>query len=168
MCRRKRMIAIVAMLLGLLPLRCFAALKEGDRLPDLASFQLEGQLPPDLKGKVILLDFWASWCGPCKASFPWMEELNRKYTGQGLTIVAVSIDLKPENMRRFLNQFKVSFAVVRDTQQKLVASADVPTMPTSFLVDRSGKIRLIHAGFDPSKTSESVKEIEQLLKEPTP
>jgi len=147
---------------------CFAAFKEGDNLPDLASFRLEGRLPEALKGQVILIDFWASWCPPCISSFPAMEELTKKYTGRGLTILAVSVDEKQENMQRFLKSAKVSFAVVRDAQQKLVAAADVPAMPTSFLIDRSGKIRFVHAGFDRDQTTRQyVKEIEQLLLEPS-
>jgi thiol-disulfide isomerase/thioredoxin len=153
----------------MLPTACFAGWKIGDALPDLASFQLEGQLPPQFKGHVILLDFWASWCGPCKLSFPWMQEMSEKYSARGLTIIAVSVDEKRENMQRFLKSFTVSFIVVRDPQQKLVAAADVPTMPTSLLIDRSGKIRFIHAGFDRDKAADQyVKEIEQLLQEPAP
>lgn len=148
---------------------CFADFKQGDELPDLNSFQLEGKLPAELKGRVILLDFWASWCGPCKISFPAMEELNKKYAASGLTIVAVSVDEKQENMQRFLKSNKASFTVVRDAQHKLVAAANVKAMPTSFLIDGSGKIRFLHNGFDREQTMrEYVKEIEELLKEPKP
>lgn len=158
-----------ALLTMMLSVTCFAEFKQGDKLPDLASFKLEGKLPEELKGQVILLDFWASWCGPCKSSFAAMEELKKKYTDQGLTIVAISVDEKQENMQRFLKSAKISFTVVRDAQQKLIAAADIKAMPTSFLIDRSGKIRFIHAGFDRDETTRQyVKEIEQLLKEPKP
>jgi len=163
--------ALLAALLTMMMLSgaCFAGFKQGDNLPDLASFQLEGKLPEELKGRVILLDFWASWCGPCKSSFPAMEELTKEFTGQGLTIIAISVDEKRENMEQFLKSAKVSFTVVRDAQHKLVAAADIRSMPTSFLIDRCGKIRFIHAGFDRDKTTrEYVKEIEQLLREPKP
>jgi thiol-disulfide isomerase/thioredoxin len=160
---------LAALLLMTLPGACLADFKEGDKLPDLAAFELEGKLPEELKGRVILLDFWASWCGPCKSSFAVMEELTKTYAGQGLTIIAVSVDEKRENVELFLKAAKVSFTVVRDARHKLVAAADIRTMPTSFLIDRSGKIRFIHAGFDRDKTArEYAKEIEQLLKEPKP
>ncbi len=162
--------AILATLLALmLPAACIADFKQDDNLPDLADYQLEGKLPENLKGQVILLDFWASWCGPCKSSFPAMEDLNKKYAGKGLTIVAVSVDEKQENMQRFLNTANVSFTVVRDARQKLVAAANIRAMPTSFLIDRSGKIRFIHSGFNRDETiRQYVKEIEQLLEEPKP
>jgi len=160
---------LAALLTMMLPVACLADFKQGEKLPDLASFHLEGKLPQELKGQVILLDFWASWCGPCKSSFPAMEELTKKYADQGLTIVAVSVDKKLENMQRFLKSEKVSFTVVRDAQQKLVAAADIHAMPTSFLIDRSGKIRFIHTGFNGDETTRQyVKEIEQLLGEPKP
>lgn len=161
--------AIAMLLLTMLPVAAFANFKEGDALPDLASFQLEGKLPEQLRGQVILLDFWASWCGPCRSSFPAMERLNNDYAERGLAVVAVGVDEKRENMQRFLDSVKVSFAVVGDARHKLVAAADIRSMPTSFLIDRTGKIRFVHAGFDGDKTTrEYVKEIEQLLREPKP
>jgi len=169
MCRHNSFIvraALVAFVLLLLPVFSIGALKQGDRIPDLASFKLEGKLPEKLHGQVILLDFWASWCGPCKLSFPAMEKLNQEYEKKGLTIVAVSVDEKRENMEHFLKEMKVSFATVRDAQQKLVAAADVQAMPTSFLIDRTGKVRFVHDGFYGDQTVKKYREeIEQLLKE---
>jgi thiol-disulfide isomerase/thioredoxin len=148
---------------------CPAAFKEGDPLPALNSFKLEGKLPDTLKGRVILLDFWASWCGPCRKSFPAMEELHKQYAGRGLTIIAVSVDDNREDMERFLKTANVSFATVRDAGQKLVAAADVSAMPTSFLIDRAGKIRFVHKGFVGDETAKQYQEqIQLLLKEPAP
>jgi thiol-disulfide isomerase/thioredoxin len=162
-------VVFAAMMLLMLPVATLADFKEGDKLPDLASFDLQGKLPDELKGHVILLDFWASWCGPCKTSFPAMEALSKEYASQGLTIIAISVDEKHANMQEFLKSAKVSFTVVRDSRHKLVTTANIATMPTSFLIDRAGKIRFVHAGFDPDKTKrEYVKEIEQLLREPKP
>src|ERR1035441_6006165 len=84
-----------------------AALKIGDTMPDLASFKLEGNLPGPLKGKVVLLDFWASWCLPCAESFPVMDELQKKYGGR-LVIIAVNVDEKAANMKKFLEKHPVS------------------------------------------------------------
>src|SRR4051795_3350188 len=111
---------LAAILLLMSPVAAFADFKEGDKLPDLGSFELQGKLPDELKGQVILLDFWASWCGPCKSSFPAMEALSREYANQGLTIIAISVDEKRANMQEFLNSAKVSFTVVGDPRHKLV------------------------------------------------
>jgi len=160
---------IVAVVGLLLAAPSLGGLKAGDRLPDLASFHLEGRLPDKLLGRVVLLDFWASWCGPCKASFPAMERLHRLYRDRGLTIVAVSVDEKRENMERFVKSMNVSFATARDANQKLVAAADVQSMPTSFLIDRAGSVRFVHAGFHGVQSVRKYEEeIERLLKEPPP
>jgi len=143
-----------------------AGLKIGDPMPNLAGFKLEGQLPDALKGKVVLLDFWASWCGPCAKSFPAMEELHQRYKDRGLVVLAVSVDEKQSDLQKFLQKNRASFAVVRDAAQKLVAGADVKAMPTSFLVGRDGKVRFIHSGFHGEDTKKQYgEEIESLLKE---
>lgn len=137
---------------------------KGDAFPDLSSFDLAGQLP-DLKGKVVLVDFFASWCGPCQESFPAMEKLNKTYGQEGLVIVAINLDKKADDMNAFLKDHPVSFAVVRDASYKLVNQIKIPTMPSSFLLDRSGKVYAVHRGFESGKTDkEYAKEIESLLK----
>lgn len=141
-----------------------AALKVGDALPDLASFQLAGTLPSSLKGKVVIVDFWASWCLPCAESFPVLDELQKKY-GDRLVVIAVNVDEKAGNMEKFLKKHPVTITVVRDAEQKLVASAAPETMPTSFIIDRDGKVRFLHNGFHGEETRQKyVAEIESLLK----
>ena len=164
----ERMGRFAAALVGVLTLSLVVAQagwKVGDVLPDLAAQKLEGKLPDSLKGKVVLVDFWASWCVPCAESFPALEELHQRYKDRGLVILAVSTDEERAKMEKFLKKHPVTFAVVRDAGQKLVAQADVSTMPTSFLVDAEGKVRFIHAGFHGEKTRKQyAEEIESLLK----
>ena len=145
-----------------------AGLKVGGDFPNLASFKFEGELPADLAGKIVMVDFWASWCAPCKKSFPALDELQKKFGGQGLVIIAVNEDQKKSDMDRFLKENKVSFAVVRDAAadgKKLVDKVDVSSMPSSFIIDNSGKVRFMHSGYlgvDTKKEYE--QEIESLLK----
>ena len=141
-----------------------AGLKAGDAFPEPRAAGLEGDWPADLKGKVVLVDFWASWCGPCKQSFPVMEELRKKYGPRGLVIIAISVDQNKKDMADFLKRSPVSFTVVRDAGQKLVTQVDVASMPTSFLLDRQGKVRFIHTGFRGVETrKEYERQIESLL-----
>jgi thiol-disulfide isomerase/thioredoxin len=163
---RTRRSLLLALCLTALPGLATAGWKVGDALPELGAFQLEGKLPDKLRGQVVLVDFWASWCAPCKASFPVMEALHQQYGGRGLVVLAVNVDESSAAMEKFLKKSPVSFAVVRDAAHKLVAAADVATMPTSFLVDRAGKVRFLHTGFRGAATrKEYEKEIDLLLKE---
>jgi thiol-disulfide isomerase/thioredoxin len=172
MCRcnvSAKQVLVAVLLISTTANLCPAALKEGDALPDLASFKLEGTLPDALNGRVILLDFWASWCAPCKKSFPVMQQLHQQYAEKGLTILAVSVDENRDDMVRFLKTANVSFATVRDGNHKLVSATDVSAMPTSFLIDRAGKVRFVHNGFQGDATVKKYQEqIQQLLKEPAP
>jgi thiol-disulfide isomerase/thioredoxin len=142
-----------------------AGVKAGDSFPDLAGFKLEGKLPEGTKGKVVLVDFWASWCEPCKQSFPVMEELHKRYADRGLVIIAINVDENRPDMEAFLKKNVATFAVLRDANQKLVEKAGIATMPSSFLLDRDGKVRFTHTGFRGAETKKKYEEeIETLLK----
>jgi len=139
-------------------------IKVGDALPDLTTFSLEGKVPDDLKGKVILLDFWASWCGPCKESFPVMEELHKKYGTKGLVILAVNVDEQAAAMKDFLKDHPATFTILHDATKKLVGTVNIASMPTSLMIGADGKVVSIHKGFHGKDTIKQYEaEIEKLL-----
>jgi thiol-disulfide isomerase/thioredoxin len=161
--KTKLIAAVAVQLLGAF-LALAAPLKEGDAFPDLTQFGLEGTVP-DLHGKVVLVDFFASWCHPCQESFPAMEELYKQYSSKGLVIIAINVDKKKADMDDFLKTHPASFVILRDASNKLVSQVKIPTMPSSFLLDRDGKIHAFHRGFKGDETRKQyAEEIEALLK----
>jgi cytochrome c biogenesis protein CcmG/thiol:disulfide interchange protein DsbE len=136
----KRAAGLAALTLAVSLGAALAALKEGEAFPDLTKYNLEGALP-DLRGKVVIVDFFASWCGPCKESFPVLEELHQKYGAKGLVIGAVNVDKKKSDMEEFLKKHPVTFTVVRDGANKLVGEVKPPTMPSSFVLDKDDETR---------------------------
>jgi thiol-disulfide isomerase/thioredoxin len=161
--KTKLILTVAASFLGAF-LALAAPLKEGDPFPNLNQFGLEGTIP-DLQGKVVLVDFFASWCHPCQESFPVMEELHKQYAGKGLVIIAISVDKNKSDMDDFLKSHPASFVILRDAGNKLVAQVKVPTMPSSFLLDRNGKVHAFHRGFKGEETRKKyIEEIEALLK----
>lgn len=161
-----RKFIIVAALAAALAVQA-AEIKVGDAFPALAQAGLEGELPKELKGKVVLVDFWASWCGPCKQSLPVLNELAERYSGRGLVVLGVSVDDTKAAMDQFLKKNAARFPMVRDAKQTLVAQVNVSSMPTSFILDAEGKVRFLHNGFHGDKTrAQYVREIESLLPAP--
>ena len=118
---------------------------------------------PSLKGKVVYVDFWASWCGPCRQSFPWMNDMQRTYGRDGLVIIAVNVDHERPDADKFLRTFAPSFRVAYDPDGALAESYHVKGMPTSFLIDRDGKVQLQHAGFRSKDAAELEGRIRALL-----
>jgi cytochrome c biogenesis protein CcmG/thiol:disulfide interchange protein DsbE len=98
-------------------------------------------------GRVVYLDFWASWCGPCRQSFPWMETMRSAYEVQGLKIVAVNLDKYRADADKFLGQFHPVFDVRFDPKGELAELYKVQGMPLSVLIDRHGVVRFTHVGF---------------------
>lgn len=123
-----------------------------------------GTSPVDLSayhGKVVYLDFWASWCVPCRESFPWMNEMQRQYASKGLVIVAVNLDQVHDDAETFLQKYQPEFTVRFDPSGQLAQSFKVRGMPTSALLGRDGKLLLRHEGFrsrDEDTLEESIRD----------
>jgi len=119
----------------------------------------------DYRGQVIYLDFWASWCPPCRTSFPLLEALYEKHHTAGFKIVAINMDEEPEAMERFLKLYPASFDILRDPEGEWADKYSVEAMPTSFIIDKKGVIRHIHSGFSKSDIDEIEKKVIELLAE---
>jgi thiol-disulfide isomerase/thioredoxin len=145
-----------------------AALDKGQPAPEIGLSDLSGKpiRLAELLGKVVLVDFWASWCAPCRESLPLLEKLAKNYRDKGFVVVGVNIDKSPELARSFLekNKLSLTFPVVNDPKHEVAGRYGPPTMPSSYLVDRKGRVHGVHAGFRASDASKLEAEIKALLR----
>jgi len=140
------------------------ALGNGDKAPDFSLPGKQGTVKlSDKAGAVIYLDFWASWCGPCRQSFPWMNQMQAKYKSKGFQVVAVNLDAKSDDAMKFLAQVPADFTVAFDSKGQTPKVYGVKGMPTSFLISRNGKILMQHAGFRPDDRQGLEKQIQAAL-----
>jgi len=114
-------------------------------------------------GKVVYLDFWASWCKPCVKSFPWMNSLVRRFPADRFIVVTVNLDAEPEAMHQFLAKVRADFDIYHDPSGNIAEQFQIEGMPTSYLIDAEGKVVRRHIGFYTKKIDEYEKEIEDLL-----
>jgi cytochrome c biogenesis protein CcmG/thiol:disulfide interchange protein DsbE len=117
----------------------------------------------DLAGKLVYVDFWASWCGPCRMSFPWLKTLHEQYGGKGLFVVAINLDKDHEAAMEFLEDFPAPFVVAFDPGGRTAEAFNVSAMPSSFLVGPDGTILYAQAGFDPKETGKVEQKIKEAL-----
>jgi thiol-disulfide isomerase/thioredoxin len=117
------------------------------------------------RGKVVLLDFWASWCGPCRTTFPWLNEMQKRYQSLGLEVIGVNVDEDLSQAELFLSKVPADFTIVYDRNGALAAVYDLQGMPASYLIDREGHILKSHVGFFESETEKRESEIKQALKQ---
>lgn len=115
-------------------------------------------------GKVVYLDFWASWCGPCRASFPWMNQMASRYADDGLVVIAINLDRDRELAESFMAELKPRFTIAFDPTGEVAESYGVQVMPSAYLIDRDGVIRHEHRGFQRARTSDTESEILSLLR----
>lgn len=119
----------------------------------------------DYRGKVVLLDFWASWCGPCRQSFPWMNDMQSRYREHGLVVLAVNLDQDRQDADLFLKDVPADFAIAYDPSGGSAEKMEVMGMPMSYLIDRDGRIRHRLIGFNSRKKLEHENHIRLLLNE---
>ena len=118
------------------------AVEAGKPLPDLGLAEVQ-----KTKGQYIYIDYWASWCGPCRQSFPWMNALQAKLGPKGLKVVAVNVDAKRADADKFLTHTPAQFTIAFDPQGESAKKLAIKTMPTSMLVNPEGKVLFVHSGF---------------------
>jgi len=115
------------------------------------------------KGEVVYLDFWASWCGPCRKSFPWMNKIEAEYKSQGFSVISVNLDANKALATKFLEEIPASFTVIYDPKGKIARHFKIQGMPSSMLIGRDGKIKSRHTGFSTTKIPLYQQEISLLL-----
>ncbi len=137
----------------------------GDLAPGFALRTARGEVVSleSLRGQVVYVDFWASWCGPCRRSFPWMNEMQRRYGGQGLAVVAINVDKNPVEAARFLERNPAQFAVAYDQAGATPLAYAVRDMPSSYLIDPRGKVVEVEHGFRDERKDPLERRIQALL-----
>ncbi|HEY2627779.1 MAG TPA: TlpA disulfide reductase family protein [Usitatibacter sp.] len=147
------------------------AVEVGAAMPDISATRIDQPSQvlrlSSLKGNVVYVDFWASWCVPCRVSFPALDALYRDHQAHGLVVVGINKDMSADDAQKFLKKVPASFPLIPDVQDAAAKAFDVKAMPSGYLVDRKGIVRNVHRGFTTETAAQLRGEIEALLKEPS-
>ena len=119
----------------------------------------------DLKGQIVLVNFWASWCGPCRQEMPILEQLNRQYHNKGVTLIGVNVEPDSAAATAWLKATPVSFPILYDVDSKVSKLYEVQGMPNTVILDRKGIVRYIHRGYSPGAENEYLDQIRTLIRE---
>jgi peroxiredoxin len=119
----------------------------------------------ELRGEVVLINFWASWCGPCRQEMPVLDELHNQYKALGFTVLGVNVEENPQQARKLLKDMPVSFPVLFDDSSVVSKQYDVIAMPSTVLVDRNGNMRYLHKGYKPGLEEIYLKQVRELVRE---
>ncbi len=133
--------------------------------PDFELEGLNGKVTlSEYKGKVVYLDFWASWCDPCLKSFPWLNDIQTRLKKKGFRVIAVNLDTKRADADKFLNELKPNFDIAFDPSGDVADMYELQGMPSAYLIDRNGELHSTHMGFREKDIPLLEREIEALLK----
>jgi thiol-disulfide isomerase/thioredoxin len=163
----KYLTIVVSLSLGLISNNALA-INVGDSAPNFKLPRLETKGNIQLKsyrGKVVYVDFWASWCGPCRQSLPALNKIYKKLRKKGFVVIAINLDEEKPDAMAFLKQFPVGYPTARDIKGTTPDNYGLQGMPTAYLIDKKGKVRLIHEGFKKADTAELSQKITALLKQ---
>ena len=156
----KHIISSILFAFILLSQNSYAALNQA---PDINLPCIDGSVNlAELKGKVVYLDFWASWCEPCKKSFPWLHDIKQRFAEKGFEVVAVNLDKDRKLADEFLKVMDVNFVVAFDESGEVASNYKLKGMPSSYLIGRDGKLYASHIGFrekDKNKLEQAIKEL---------
>lgn len=119
----------------------------------------------ELRGEVVLINFWASWCGPCRQEMPLLSELHDKYKDMGFTVLGVNVEENSAQARKLLRDMPVSFPVLYDNDSTVSKQYDVVAMPSTILVDRDGNMRYLHQGYKPGEETIYLDKVRSLIRE---
>lgn len=119
----------------------------------------------EMRGEVVMINFWASWCGPCRQEMPILEELYNRYSRAGFTILGVNVEPDPADADKILKDIPVSFPILYDTESKVSQLYNVEAMPSTVIVDRNGNMRYLHRGYKPGYEDAYREQIKELIRE---
>lgn len=119
----------------------------------------------ELRGQVVMINFWASWCGPCRQEMPLLDQIYQRYEPMGFTLLGVNVEEDSSAADRVLKEIPVSFPVLYDNKSQVSASYQVRAMPSTVLIDRDGKVRYLHEGYHPGYEDEYQKQVRELIRE---
>jgi len=117
----------------------------------------------DFAGKVVYLDFWASWCAPCRTTLPFMNDLQSKFAGENFSVIAVNLDKSPEKAKQIIEELRINFPILYDAEGKTARLFELPAMPTSFLINQQGKLVASYRGFRKGDSQTIEASIRELL-----
>lgn len=117
------------------------------------------------RGDVVMINFWATWCGPCRQEMPLLEKLHGKYKDLGFTLLGINVEADPSGMAKYLKDVPVTFPILRDGENKVAKLYGVDGMPSTVIIDRNGTVRFIHRGYKPGYEQKYEQQIKQLVME---
>jgi peroxiredoxin len=143
-----------------------AKVQKGQRAPGFSLTSLKGETVSlsALSGKVVVVDFWAQWCEPCKRELPELDKLQREYASKGVKILTVNIDKQRDNAEKLARMLGLSLDVLLDPSGGVAATYDLPKMPSSYVVDKKGVVRFVHEGYEDGDVARFKKELDELAK----
>lgn len=142
------------------------ALEPDQDVPDFTLKAMTGEnlRLEEMRGQVVLINFWASWCGPCRQEMPVLQKIHTRYEPLGFTVLGVNVDEEPKKAERIAERMNLDFPLLLDSKQKVSESFDVNAMPFTVLVDRDGVVRYIHRGYKPGDEAHYVNKLKPLLR----